>query len=59
MYQSIDYGISWSLIDSMVVLPTDYDQTIDTASPKLVQVIGTSAGFSSENVHEILFIHNN
>ena len=21
MYQSIDYGISWSLIDSMVVLP--------------------------------------
>ena len=24
MYHSIDYGISWSLIDSMVVLPTDY-----------------------------------
>lgn len=55
IYQSIDYGISWSVVDSMVVLPADYVargfSSIIVDEENFVNIFGgkTSAGSNDLN----------
>ena len=57
MYQSIDYGISWSLIDSMVVLPTDYAargfSSIIVDKENFVNIFGGKISTGSNDLNQL------
>ena len=57
MYQSIDYGISWSLIDSMVVLPTDYAargfSSIIVDKENFVNIFGGKTSTGSNDLNQL------
>lgn len=57
MYQSIDYGISWSLIDSMVVLPADYAargfSSIIVDKENFVNIFGGKTSTGSNDLNQL------
>ncbi len=57
MYQSIDCGISWSLINSMVVLPTDYAargfSSIFVDKENFVNIFGGKTGAGSNDLNQL------
>ncbi|MDD2953464.1 MAG: DUF6242 domain-containing protein [Parabacteroides sp.] len=57
MYQSIDYGISWSLIDSMVVLPTGYAargfSSIIVDKENFVNIFGGKTSTGSNDLNQL------
>lgn len=57
MYQSIDYGISWSLADSMVVLPADYEargfSSILVDKENFVNIFGGKSSDGSNDLNQL------
>ncbi len=57
MYQSIDHGISWSLIDSMMVLPTDYAargfSSILVDKENFVNIFGGKSSTGSNDLNQL------
>lgn len=57
IYQSIDYGITWSLVDSMVVLPPDYAargfSSITVDQQNFVNIFGGKTGTGSNELNQL------
>lgn len=57
MYQSIDHGISWSLIDTLMVLPADYVargfSSIHVDQENYVNIFGGKSGTASNDLNQL------